>query len=347
MNARKLIALVGSPPAVFTDKRLLRLKSLPEDLRISLKDERYETMARKELEWMRHEGVRCLSYRCPDYPDYLRQCPDGPIALFTKGNIDFRQGPLLAVVGTRDMTAYGKRFCEEFLEELAPIKPVIVSGYAYGVDICAQKMALELGLQTIACMAHGLDRVYPARHRRYCGPICRNGGLISEFQSGIVPEPGLFIRRNRIIAGLCQATVVVESAEKGGSLATADMAFGYDREVFAVPGRIEDPYSKGCNDLIRAQKAHLLQNATQVAQALGWIPENRELPARSFTLPADLPPLDREICGLLMESRELELDEIAAQSGKSVAETVAALLRMELQGIIRTSGGKRYAIRRF
>ncbi len=346
IKARKLIELAGSPSAVFTDKRLLRRGFLPQELVNAIKDRRTDEMARKELDWMGKEGVHCLSYRCPDYPEYLKQCPDGPIALFVKGRIDFKQGPLLAVVGTRDMTAYGKRFCEQFLEDISPLKPIIVSGYAYGVDICAQKMALELGLQTIACMAHGLDRVYPARHKRYCGPICRNGGLISEFQSGIVPEPGLFIRRNRIIAGLCQATVVVESGEKGGSLATADMAFGYDREVFAVPGRTDDPYSQGCNRLIRAQKAQLLLDAGQMAQALGWIAAGQELPARSVKLPADLPPLDRDICGLLLESGELELDEIAAESGRSVSETAAALLRMELKGIVRSSAGKRYAIRR-
>ena len=346
VQARKLIDLAGSPAAVFTDKRFLRRGFLPESLRNGLQDKQFEKAARAELDWMRKEGVSCLGYRCRGFPQNLKQCADAPIALFVRGTVDFGQGPLLAIVGTRDMTEYGRRFCQRFLEEIAPLKPIIVSGYAYGVDICAQRMALDLGLQTIACMAHGLDRVYPARHKRYCGPICRNGGLISEFQSGIQPEPGLFIRRNRIIAGLCRATVVVESGEKGGSLATADMAFGYDREVFAVPGRTEDLLSKGCNDLIRMQKAHLLQNAAQLARAMGWISEESELPARSFSLPPDLPPVDGEICRLLMESGELELDEIAACSGKSIPETAAALLRLEMGGLIRALAGKRYAVRR-
>ena len=194
-------------------------------------------MASAEWERLQQQGIHCLALGDPEYPYLLGQCEDAPLLLFQRGDFSFGNKRFISIVGTRKMTSQGRSFCEQFLQDLAPYDPVVVSGLAYGVDISAHKAALRHGLQTIACLAHGLDRVYPKTHARYISDILCCGGLLTEFWLGTPAEPMNFVRRNRIIAGLSEATVVVESALKGGSLITADLAFGYNREVFSVPGR--------------------------------------------------------------------------------------------------------------
>lgn len=270
IGARNLIAICGSPSAVFSQTKMLAGNGLRHNLVSSLEEEAYLRRAQAELRFAEKRGARCLGCLDPDYPAGLRECADSPLVLYTRGRINFGRHPLVSVVGTRSMTGYGRETCEAFIAGIAPANPIIISGFAYGIDICAQSTAMRYGLQTIAVMAHGLDSLYPASHRKYRDALVANGGFLTEFPSGTPAEPGHFLRRNRVIAGMSPATVVVESGERGGSLVTADLAFGYDREVFAFPGRVSDPQSAGCNALIRTQKAQLLTNAREFLLAMDW-----------------------------------------------------------------------------
>ncbi|MBC2838275.1 DNA-processing protein DprA [Robiginitalea sp. SC105] len=341
VGCKQLIERFGSPSAVFADKGILAESGLRPDLAGRYGEEQYLRWAEDELEFATKRGIRCISYLDPGYPAGLLQCADGPPVLFTRGAIRFDAGPLVSVVGTRGMTEYGRQCCEAFIRGIAPINPIIISGYAYGIDITAQRTAMSLGLQTIACMAHGLDRVYPAAHRRYEGELLENGGYLSEFPRGTLPEPGHFLRRNRVIAGLSPATVVIESGERGGSLVTAGLAFGYNREVFAFPGRVTDMQSRGCHQLIRQQKAQLIQDAGEFLHAMGWEPEGGDPDShRPTRLPEHLEPNEQSLARILRESGSRHLDDLAISCGISVSEALTSLFSLEMMGLVRALPGK-------
>lgn len=343
VGCKNLIARCGSPSAVFADKEQLVAAGLRQDLYRKIGKIKYKRRAEREMEFLTREGIRCLSYLEPGYPQQLLHCADSPVLIFCKGNIRFGEGPLVSVVGTRDMTEYGRRTCEAFIGGISPANPIVISGYAYGVDICAQRTAMQYGLQTIAVMAHGLDQVYPAAHRKYEASLMDNGGYLTEFWSGTVPEPGNFLRRNRIIAGLSPATVVIESGERGGSLVTADLAFGYNREVFAVPGRRDDPQSLGCNHLIRLQKAQLLLEAPEFMAAMDWAPQAAgHKPEVIRPVPGHLKDKAHAIATLLQESGTSTLDEISECCDIPVPEAATVLFTLEMGGFIRPLPGKRF-----
>lgn len=344
VRSRKLIALAGSPTAIFSDESLLRHHGIGARWCAEFRREDYLRRAEAQYGKCRQQGVTCIPITGPQYPGNLLHCPDAPLLLFQKGKVPDRDRPVLAVVGTRKMTAAGRAFCRALIRGLMPYKPSIISGFAYGVDICAQAAAMDLGLQTVACMAHGLDLVYPAAHRAYVPRLLENGGMLSECWLGQSPRPELFLRRNRIIAGLSVATVVIESAEKGGSLVTADLAFGYDREVFAVPGKPGDPMSAGCNALISQQKAQLLRSAEDLAQALGWEPVEKAGKCTSFEVPDHWPEEARRLFGILREKGAVHADTIAREIGIPIPDVLSLLLRMEMKGIVGHSGGNTYSL---
>ncbi len=343
VRARKLLALAGSPIAVFDDAGFPERARLQPELKAALGNEAHLSAAKAEFEYAQRESIHCLSYRDADFPAYLAQCEDAPLLLFHRGLVPLNNRRIVAVVGTRAMTRYGRRFCEEFIAGIAPSNPVIVSGLAYGVDVCAQQAALAHGLHTVACLAHGLDLVYPQAHAGLAMQIGQQGGLLSEFWSGTAPEPYQFLRRNRIIAGLCQATVVVESAARGGSLVTADLAFGYNREVFAVPGRAYDTFSEGCNNLIGQQKAQLLSSAAQFLEAMAWNGPVAPEAKRPFRMPGHWSDTERNLAVYLIENTEPTLDELARDCKLSVQKAASALFSLEIQGFVRPLPGKRYA----
>ena len=313
--------------------------------RRELKQNGYLKEAQSQYQMCLEQGVELISYTSPEYPQNLVHCSDAPLLLFRKGRQDPNLRPALSIVGTRKMTSMGRNFCESFLRELLPYDPIIISGFAYGVDICAQATAMELGLQTIACMAHGLDQVYPRQHARFLPLLLKHGGLISECWLGTPPKPEMFLRRNRLIAGMSVATVIVESGEKGGSLVTADLAFGYDREVFAVPGRPKDPMSVGCNRLIRQQKAQLLTSAADLAEALNWTPIRPAEGNSPIQIPDHWPEDERSLCLYLREKGELHLDDIALGSRWSIPKTLEVLFRLEMKGYIAQRPGNRYTLK--
>lgn len=342
IRGKKLIALAGSPESVFENSELDRQLDIKPKLSNALRDSRFLKEAEKELKFIQKAQIDCIPFLDAKYPATLINCEDAPLVLFSKGNISWQSKRIVAVVGTREMTSYGKRFCQTLIAGLAGLNPIIVSGFAYGVDICAQRMALEKGLQTVGCLAHGLDRIYPEAHNRWASQIERNGGFVSEFWSQTTPEPHNFIRRNRIIAGLAHATIVVESALKGGSLATANFAFGYDREVFALPGRSDDHYSMGCNELIRSQKAQIITSPDQFLESMNWQNPLNGKTMEAIKAPDHWSELERNIAFSLSGSNPLSLDVLSRELQTSVQQVSAALFKLELQGFVQPLPGKSF-----
>lgn len=343
-TAKKLISHCGSPSAVFSDKlqQLLKIEGVGTHTLGQLLDGEHLRAAERELAWMESNGISHLYFKEEGYPSYLRHCIDGPILLFLRGDIRLKGRRIISVVGTRNITPYGRAFCEQFIEEIAPVNPIIVSGLAYGVDICIQRAAMAHKLQTIGCLAHGLNQVYPRPHQKYVRQIEENGGFITEFWSTSHPDRENFLKRNRIIAGISEATIVVESAEKGGSLVTADLAAGYHREVFAVPGRIEDVYSRGCNNLIRTQKAHLITSAADVVYMLGWDLEEKTATGVQRELFVELEEEEQALYGYLQKNGRKLLDVIALECQLPVSKATSMLLAMEMKGVIRPLPGKMF-----
>ena len=340
--AKKLISHCGSPSAVFNDKMdsLSKVAGVGEFILNGLRSKKYLHEALREYEFIRKHGIRCHLFTDDDYPELLKHCPDGPILLFSQGNIDLNNRKIISIVGTRNMTGYGRKFCQELIDDLAPLDPVIVSGFALGVDICVQKAAVDRGLQTIGCLAHGLNQFYPRTHARYVPKINENGGFLTEFWSTSQPERENFLKRNRIIAGLSMATVVVESAEKGGSLVTADFAVGYNRDVFAVPGRTGDPFSLGCNNLIKQQKAHLITSAADLVYLLSWDLEIEDHKPVQKKLFVELEESENKIYQYLLKDGKKQLDSIALSCQMPVFKVSSTLLGMEMKGVIRSFPGK-------
>lgn len=304
--------------------------------------------ARQEYEFTSRHSVRVLSLADDDYPWLLGETPDAPVTLYVLGTADLNSQHSASVVGTRRPTQYGLDFCGRFCSDLGGYFPDIniVSGLAYGIDAAAHIAALENGLPTIAVMAHGLDIIYPAGNRELARRIVKNGGaIISEYPSGSTPYAGRFLERNRIVAGLSQLTVVVESALKGGAMSTANLAFGYDREVMALPGRICDEVSAGCNHLIRKEKAHLLTAAADVIELMGWQPLGRHVAPRQRNLFPELEGVAKSIYEILkFEATPVGIDTMHLRTGVGVPELMSALTELEFDGIIARHPGNRYSI---
>ncbi|WP_036381069.1 DNA-processing protein DprA [Muricauda sp. MAR_2010_75] len=343
VTAKKLIAHCGSPIAVFEEKKqhLLKIEGIGTFTLNGLFDTAYLDEAEAEYQFICKEDIALSYFMNDDYPAFLKHCKDAPILLFQRGNINLNQKRIISVVGTRNITNYGSSFCEAFIEEIAPLDPIIVSGFAYGVDIAIQKAAMDHGLQTIACLAHGLNQIYPKTHKKFIPKMEQKGGFISEFWSSSNPDRENFLKRNRIIAGMSEATLVVESAEKGGSLVTADLANGYNREVFAVPGRYSDKFSKGCNDLIKRQKAHLLTSAAELVYLLGWdLEEKKEESSVQKQLFIELDETEQSIYSYLQLNGKQLLDTVALACNLPIFKTSSTLLGMEMKGVIRPLPGK-------
>ena len=346
ITAKKLISHCGSAEAVFKEKKqnLLKIDGIGSIVLSELFDSYHIIEAEKELKFIKNNDIGCLLFTDDEYPDKLKHCIDGPILLFKSGNIDLKQQRIISIVGTRKITTSGIAFCEKLIEQLAEFNPVIVSGFAYGTDITAQKAAIKHHLQTIGCLAHGLNQVYPKVHKKYVVEVEKHGGFLTEFWSTSSPERENFLKRNRIIAGLSEATIVIESAEKGGSLVTADIANSYNREVFAVPGRTTDSQSVGCNNLIKYQKAQLLSNPLDVAYMLNWQLENEAKPAIQKKLFVELNDEEKVIYNYLKENDKQLLDLIALECKMPTFKTAGLLLNMELKGVIRPLPGKLFEV---
>jgi len=340
-TAKKLIRHFGSAEAIFKTKKqnLLEIDGIGNIKLQGLFDADRFKLAESELKFIRSNGINIHYYQDIDYPEKLKHCNDGPILLFSKGNIDLKKKKILSIVGTRKITSSGAVFCEKLIEELAIMDPVIISGYAYGVDITAHKAAMRNGLQTIGCLAHGFNQIYPKTHVKYSVSMEKNGGFFTDFWSSDKFDRNNFLKRNRIIAGLSEATVVIESADKGGSLVTADIANSYDREVFAVPGRPTDLQSSGCLNLIKSQNAHVLTSAADLIYILNWNSQDNTAAVQK-QLFIELETQEQLLYNFLQEAGKQQLDHIALNCKMPTYKAAGILLEMELKGAIRPLPGK-------
>ncbi|KVV13492.1 DNA-processing protein DprA [Flavobacterium sp. TAB 87] len=339
--AKKLLQHCGTAKAVFETKRnhLAAIDGVGSFLVNNLKETSVFEKAQKELDYIRKNNIAVSFFKEDSYPERLKHCIDAPVLLFASGNLDFSNRKIISIVGTRQITSYGTDFCKKLIEDLAPLNPIIVSGFAYGVDIVAHQLAMEFGLQTIGVLAHGLNQVYPKVHKRYVAKMEENGGFLTEFWSSSNPDKENFVRRNRIVAGISEATVVIESAEKGGSLITANLANDYNRDVFAVPGRVTDKFSLGCNNLIKTQKANLLTSAADLVYMLNWDIQEKSKPIQK-QLFVELEPEEQRIYDYLLQKGKELLDVIALQCELPVYKIAGILVNMELKGVIRPLPGK-------
>lgn len=340
--AKKLIMHCGTAEAVLKEKKqnLLKISGVGSVLANAIVNQQNLNRAEKELDFIIKNSIQVTSLTDANYPKNLQHCFDAPYLFFSKGNIDFNQQRIISIVGTRKITSYGKDFLKKFFNDIKEYNPIIVSGLAYGVDIYAHQLALEHNLQTVAVLAHGLDRIYPAIHKKEAEKMQANGGLLTDFWSGTKPDRENFVKRNRIVAGLSQATLVIESAEKGGSLITADLANSYNRDVFAVPGRVTDAFSMGCNNLIKTNRASVLTSVKDLAYILNWEKEETQQKSVQKQLFIDLTDEETKIYDYLLKEGKQQLDIIALHCNYPIHKTASLLLNLELKSVARPLPGK-------
>ncbi|MFT7345397.1 MAG: DNA processing protein [Lentimonas sp.] len=311
-----------------------------------LKDmKRSEALSKaKEMEeFVLKNKIEVISIDQSQYPRRLKQCDDAPVILYYKGEIDLNPDRTLAVVGTRNATDYGKRVCEELIKGLADKNITVISGLAYGIDIHIHQLCLKYNVPTIAILAHGLDRIYPSVHRSTAQKMTLNGGLMTEFDPFTNPDRENFPKRNRIVAGLSDATLVIESKNRGGSLITAELANGYNRDVFAVPGNIHQEYSYGCNQLIADSKAHLYKNYTSFLKWMSWNNTDSIKPDQ-IMMPTGLSDQQTHLVTLLQSEGAQHIDMLSMKTKLPISQTSVELFHLELNGIIRSLPGNRFAL---
>lgn len=306
----------------------------------------YLDWAEKELKWDAEKGITPLLYGTPEYPQRLVGCVDAPLVLFYRGSANLNAERIVAVVGTRHVTPYGQDIVKNFCRDLAQLCPgvVVVSGLAYGVDVCAHRESLAHGVDTVGVLAHGLHKIYPYAHRQTAIEMLQHGGLLTEYASDVDGDKMNFVRRNRIVAGMSDCTVVVESAIKGGSLITAGIARDYGRDVFAFPGRINDSYSAGCNKIIASSEAALLTSAENLMELMMWEQKTVGQQGMEQELPlfADLTDDEKRIVDLLRTRGDLNASLLSVQSSLGIAKVSATLFSLEMKGIVRTLAGGNY-----
>ena len=345
INARKLASYFGSVEAIFHEpfRNLIRIPGIGSGIAKYISDNSYLAVAEREAEYVTKNNIRTYFYLDNDYPFRLRQCDDSPVVFFFKGSCDLDAIKILSVVGTRNATNRGKDLCEKIIGGLAVGHPdlVVVSGLAYGIDIASHKAALSNNLQTIGVLGHGFKTTYPSIHTSIAKAMIEQGGLLTDFVSDALPERNNFIKRNRIIAGLSDATLVIESGIKGGALITADIAASYNRDVFAVPGRPDDQWSAGCNALIRSNKAALAECSDDIEYFLSWKREKSKQPVQR-TLFSDLDDTEKLIYELLMKEGELTIDTICRSLEMPVYKLSSVLLQMEFKGFLKCYPGNLY-----
>ena len=346
---RELIETVGSAKVLLENADNIGdiVPTASPRLRQLLCDRSLVEFAEKEMEFIESKGIKLICFGDEAYPCRLAECTDAPLVLHSLGNADLNARRIVSIVGTRHASEYGKALCENFVADLARFAPdtLIVSGLAYGIDVCAHRAALKAGLPTIGVLAHGLDRIYPNAHRAIAKQMLENGGLLTEFMSGTDSLRPFFVQRNRIVAGMADATVVVESASKGGSLITASLAMGYDRDCFAFPGRVNDQYSQGCNELVSRNRAALITSAYDFVEAMNWETNTAKKSAeeRQIELFPDLSPEETAVMTALRENSDgLQVNQMVVQLNIPINKLLPLLFEMEMKGLVKAVAGGCY-----
>lgn len=346
--ARSLTAHFGGAEQIFKapKAKLLKVPGIGEKTVSQLDFDAALKKAEHELKFIERNGIDVIFYTDSKYPRRLKNCNDSPVLLYAKGNADLNMHHVVSIVGTRNATEYGKQLCRQLIEELQQHNVLVVSGLALGIDVAIHKECLRQNVPTVGVVGHGLDRMYPSQNRATADKMLENGGLLSEYPSGTIPDRENFPQRNRIVAGMADATIVVEAGIKGGALITAEIANSYNRDVFAFPGRLGDEYSEGCNFLIRNNKAQLLTCAADLAFSLAWEKEDTiKPPIEQFILPFDLTQDESLIINLLRENKTpLAIDDLTIKTNMPTSKLAMNLLNMEMQGYIRGLPGKMYCL---
>jgi DNA processing protein len=348
VNAKSLLAYCGSAAEVFKQKEAQLLKipgigSIWAKSIVNSKD--VLKRAEEEIKFIEKYNIEPIFFTDENYPTRLKYCSDSPVLMYYKGTADLNREKIIAVVGTRKPSEYGKEKTQEFVAELKGTGAIIISGLAYGVDVLAHKTALENGLDTVGVVAHGLDRIYPQLHDKVAKRMVGQGGILTDFMSGTNPDAVNFPKRNRIVAGLCDALVVIESKRGGGSLITATIANSYNKDVFAFPGRAGDVLAEGCNGLIKQNRAVLIENAADLLYAMQWQEiEKKPKASKQIPLLINLSDDEKRIMDVFSEKPSLHIDEICQTTEFTISKISALLLQLEFSNIINSRPGKMYEL---
>lgn len=342
INAKRLVAYCGSVEAVFAERKkaLLKIPGIGEATVHSLFTHNVFSRAEQEIEFITKYNIQHYFYLDQAYPIRLKQCIDSPLMLYYKGNAELNHQRVVSIVGTRRATEYGRRIVHELITGLVSSGVLITSGLAYGIDTAAHKAALDNGLSTVAVLGHGLDRIYPQLNKPLAGRMVHQGGLLTEFLSETIPDRENFPKRNRIIAGIADATIVIEAGVKGGALITADIANSYNRDVFAVPGRVGDEFSAGCNNLIRTNRAALVRTAEDVKYIMNWDLTKPSAAAAQRELFISLTPDEEKLLVILKQEGDCGIDMLCQESQLMPTKVASALLNLEFEGIVKCLPGK-------
>lgn len=345
ISAKKLIAYCGGVEEVFktSKKDLGRIPGITSRMIHSILNQDVFTKAEDEIKYIEKNRIKTYFYLDKDYPNRLKNCDDSPIMLYFKGEVEFNIPKTIAIVGTRAPSDYGRSICEKIIHDLSEQNIMVVSGLAFGIDAVAHKAALQNGLQTVGVLGHGLDILYPAENRKLAQQIIEQGGLLTEFLPKTKPDRQNFPMRNRIVAGMVDCVLVVESGQKGGSLITANLAIDYNRDVLAIPGRVNDELSQGCNMLIKNQKAQLVQSAADILYTMGWEErKTKKTPQRQLFV--ELTENEKHLLSFLSDGELHGIDFLSIDSGFSMSITSATLLGLEFKGIVKSLPGKQYKV---
>ncbi|MFK8058339.1 MAG: DNA-processing protein DprA [Saprospiraceae bacterium] len=346
IRARKLLAFAGGfAEALKLNKEDLKELGIPITAITQMEDGSALRAADEELLFLESHGVSMMDCLDEAYPKRLLDCGDGPTVVYYRGEAKVNPSRTVGIVGTRKVTSQGISFCEELVDQLKDYNVTVMSGLAYGVDITAHNACLRAGVPTIGVLAHGLGEIYPTAHRATAKAMQANGGLMTEYPSGLRSRKEFFPQRNRIIAGMSDALIVIESGKRGGSMITANLAIGYHKPVFAMPGRLKDPMSEGCNELIKTHRGHLLQSVEDIGYILGWKPKDRGQPTgRTNLLFQTLGPEEQRLVDFLQSVDDVDVDTLALKLAVPSGTLAATLLELEFKGVLRSLPGKRYTL---
>ena len=351
VHAKALINIYGTAQSVFKAKKkeLENIEGIGTIRARSIKDFTDFTSSEEEIKFIEKYKINTLFITDENYPKRLLNCFDCPTLLYYRGNADLNTSRIISIVGTRNNSGYGKTVCEKFIEDLQAENILVVSGLAFGIDTIAHKAALKNNLQTVAVLAHGLDRIYPQQNKSLAKQITEQGGLLTDFISNTNPDKQNFPKRNRIVAGICDAVIVIESGKKGGSLITAELGNGYNKDVFAIPGRINDSKSEGCNYLIKNNKAALINSADDFLDMMNWSVRLRSglekgSAKKQRELFIELAPHEKTVVEILQQQDSIHIDELYFKSGLSSSEVATALLMLEMQNVVASLPGKMYRL---
>lgn len=341
VNGKQLIAFCGGAEAVFKEsgKTLEKIPNIGSVVTKSILNQKVLSRAEEEIEFIEKNNIQALFYTDKEYPSRLSNCYDSPIMLYFKGNSQLNNQRVVSIIGTRRATNYGKDICREITSHLKDYNVLILSGLAYGIDSCSHREALDNNIETVGVLGHGLDTLYPAQNRQISERMIENGGLLTEFISKTKPDRENFPKRNRIVAGMSDAIVVIESGRKGGAIITADLGNSYNRDVFAIPGRSGDEFSKGCNYLIRTNRAALIENGSNLTYFMGWEKSNQQINQQP-KLFLELNTGEQTIYDCILLSKEISIDKISITTGIKTSLVASILLKLEFEGLVRALPGK-------